>query len=370
MSLFEQYYSDTNRKYIYDMLNDLIKKEYSIDISGNLVFKDFYTKQIKKTFEENNTDNISDINRILINECIKYFSKNFVETDDKKITSSDYSSLLTEREKLLDLNDNDDNNNNNDNDNNDNKTPIENLKEPNVDIKEPIIDIKEPMVNNNIESFEFNSIQRTNIQSSRYNYRVKNKDNIIQYVSKLFIPIENNFLFTIPLLKIKFPDFKKEIILEKKETIKNDNRDFGIYYPIEKINLLNEMNEMNEINLLNKINHDRVRIKITDIGDNEYKENDILSVNIVEIKDNNILFTCSKIFKNDYQPGDFIKIINNRNHNLDELFTYPLKIKRIKNNILVCSMNDYTDYQDVVITNIDMKIINTSNQNIIYFNLI
>lgn len=357
MSLFEQYYSDTNRKYIYDMLNDLIKKEYSIDISGNLVFKDFYTKQIKKTFEENNTDNISDINRILINECIKYFSKNFVETDDKKITSSDYSSLLTEREKLLDLNDNNDNIN-------DNKTPIENLKEPNVDIKEPIIDIKEPnvdikesIVNNNIESFEFNSIQRTNIQSSRYNYRVKNKNNTIQYVSKLFIPIENNFLFTIPLLKIKFPDFKKEIILEKKETIKNDNRDFGIYYPIEKINLLNE------------INHDRVRIKITDIGDNEYKENDILSVNIVEIKDNNILFTCSKIFKNDYQPGDFIKIINNRNHNLDELFTYPLKIKRIKNNILVCSMNDYTDYQDVVITNIDMKIINTSNQNIIYFNL-
>ena len=143
MSLFEQYYSDTNRKYIYDMLNDLIKKEYSIDISGNLVFKDFYAKQIKKTFEDNDIDNISEINRILIDDCIKYFSKNFVETDDKKLTSSDYSSLLSEREKLLDINDNQTSIEN------DNQTSIENLKEP-------IIDIKEPIINNNIKSFEFN----------------------------------------------------------------------------------------------------------------------------------------------------------------------------------------------------------------------
>ena len=79
--------------------------------------------------------------------------------------------------------------------------------------------------------------------------------------------------------------------------------------------------------------------------------------------------TKYQIYRNDYKIGDFIKIINNRNHNLDELLSYPLKIKRIKENIIVCDSNDYCDYENKVLTNIDMKLMNTSNQNIIYFNL-
>ena len=62
-------------------------------------------------------------------------------------------------------------------------------------------------------------------------------------------------------------------------------------------------------------------------------------------------------------------MINHRNHNLDELFVYPLKIKRIKENIIVCETNDYCEYENKILTNIDMKLINISNQNIIYFNL-
>mgnify|MGYP006239530087 CR=1 FL=1 len=84
MSLYEQYYSDTNNNYIYDMLNNLIKEEYKFDITDNIVFKDYYNTQIDKTFKENNADNISEINRILIDTCIKYFVDNFVDVENKK----------------------------------------------------------------------------------------------------------------------------------------------------------------------------------------------------------------------------------------------------------------------------------------------
>jgi hypothetical protein len=62
-------------------------------------------------------------------------------------------------------------------------------------------------------------------------------------------------------------------------------------------------------------------------------------------------------------------VINNNSHNqLFHIFQEPLKIKKIQDNILVCEYRGFDEIDDRTFTNIDMKIMNMSNQNIIYFN--
>ena len=51
MSLYEQYYSKTNKDYIFSMLQKIINDEHEIDISGNFVVKDYYDSQIDKVFK-------------------------------------------------------------------------------------------------------------------------------------------------------------------------------------------------------------------------------------------------------------------------------------------------------------------------------
>ena len=343
MSLYEQYYSKTNKDYMYGVLQKIINDEHEIDISGNFVVKDYYSSQIDKVFKNNNVDNISDLNRILLDSCINYFTENFINNDD-----SIKSNIIDEHTNVMLSRGN--------GNEGDNKSSLLEYSPIIPEEVQPQLS-PESIEERKYEPFSFNSIKRTNLQSSRYNYKIKNdRENKINYLSKLFIPIENNHIFSMPVLKVKLPDFKKEILLERKEKVEHDKRIYGIYEPIEKIRL-----PSTEI--------EKIRVKITDISDVEYTHNDILSVNIIEIKDNYLIFTCSNIYKNDYIPGDFIKMINHRNHNLDELFVYPLKIKRIKENIIVCETNDYCEYENKTVTNIDMKLINISNQNIIYFNL-
>lgn len=51
---------------------------------------------------------------------------------------------------------------------------------------------------------------------------------------------------------------------------------------------------------------------------------------------------------------------------LIELLSNPLKIKAIKDNMIFCKVDG--EHPDKIFNNIDMKILNISNQNMIYFN--
>ena len=63
-----------------------------------------------------------------------------------------------------------------------------------------------------------------------------------------------------------------------------------------------------------------------------------------------------------------IKIINIQTYDMQlvEILSNPLKIKAIKENMIFCKVND--PHPDKIFNNIDMKILNISNQNMIYFN--
>ena len=83
-------------------------------------------------------------------------------------------------------------------------------------------------------------------------------------------------------------------------------------------------------------------------------------------KKGKIYFTCSLIGHNDFHVKDYIKIINNNSNTLFNILQEPLKIKKIQGNMIICEYNGLIKLEDDIYTDIDMKIMNMSNQNIFY----
>ena len=81
-----------------------------------------------------------------------------------------------------------------------------------------------------------------------------------------------------------------------------------------------------------------------------------------------MILTCSHINKSDYHVNDHIKIININSYNMDlvDILSVPMQINAIKDNIIFCKLNG--KYNDNIFNDIDMKILNMSNQNLLIFN--
>ena len=58
MSLYEQYFSDLNKKYMVDLISNVIKNELLYDVSNDSQFMSFFTNQLQQTFDETNADDI------------------------------------------------------------------------------------------------------------------------------------------------------------------------------------------------------------------------------------------------------------------------------------------------------------------------
>lgn len=375
MSLYEQFHSDINKTHMFNVIKTYLKNEKDIDISDK-ESNDFFLSSIPIVFQENNADEIEQMNQYLLEYNIKHFTnKSKMQTNMEPIVKDEFEKLLQEREKQDILS-----NSSKDSDN------------INYDVKEVNIDDKIDMfINQNsieqstsveyskpiktiipekqiikeekeYELVHINSSKRTNINSSRYNYRVDLGKNDIDidklfFISKIIIPIEDNYIFSIPVLVLSIPELNCSIHMQQDEIIEGNNRNYGVYKSIEKHQLKKSQNS------------NRITIDIRDVSEKRYIASDILKVNIIEFKNNKIYFTCSSIHKLDYQNGDYIKVINNNSHNsLFHIFQEPLKIKKIQENIVVCEYRGFDEIDDRIFTNIDMKIMNMSNQNIIYFN--
>ena len=142
--------------------------------------------------------------------------------------------------------------------------------------------------------------------------------------------------------------------MQQEKTIQGNHRSYGVYRAIEN-------------HTIKPPTSNRITINIRDVSEKSYNGTDILKVNIVEIKKNKVYLTCSIINENDYQVKDFIKIINNNSYNLSYIFQDPLKIKKIQDNIIICEYRGLEELESKIYTNIDMKIMNMSNQHILYF---
>ena len=247
-----------------------------------------------------------------------------------------------------------------------------------------------------LKPFSLSSSKRSNINSSRYYYRINIKNHSIhakniKKISKLILPIEDNFIFDIPVISLSIPELNYKVHMQQEKTIQSKIKPCGVYTPIIDNNITDINTDIDKIT--NEIKPDKKKEKkvnyILVISDFYYAEsanslmqtlqadakinniqkpfNDILKINIIEIKENTIEFTCSNIQKINFKVNDNIKVINIQNQNkLESILNDPFKIKKINKNIITCKIND--DHEKGTFNDIDMKIINMSNQNIIYFN--
>ena len=402
MSLYEQFFSDINKDFMFDMATNVLKKDHGISIEGDERIKEIYLKDMEDIFENNDFVEISDINKVLLDRTIKKNrnTKNIEEEDDvdQEETSftgyreikGDFSDknekkladLIKERENIKTpaLNENQNGTSIDDLLKNVTGTKIDMIMdetpEKNIEV-EGIVDTtikpyeeinketnektNEEVYVDNLKLVSFTSNKRTSINSSRYNYSVDIIKGGIQpdklhSLSKLIIPIEDNYIFTLPILTLMIKELDMEVCLQQKEIIHNEYNSVGIYEPIE--------------NIIFDISYPlrKISIDIRDISNVKFSSNDILKINIMEIKKNILILTCSKIDPRNFKVKDMIKIINIQTYDmyLVEILSNPLKIKAIKENIIFCKIDG--NHPDKVFNNIDMKILNISNQNMIYFN--
>ena len=378
MSLVEQFFSDINKNYMYDMLDRILNKDHNIHIKEDKNNFTIFNDIMDTTFKEVETDDISDINKLLLDKMLLKMKDKYSNHSNRNELETSLEELIKEREDSI-LNVDSKSKEGEVNTNKSVTTNISDLFKGTGSIEGQGMEIKDKGTPTNIliqetneedeirnsdsremETLSINSSQRKSIQSSRYNYTIdllkKGIDSKkIIGISKLIIPIEDNYLFSIPILLLTIKEFNLEIYLQQDEIINNGFNKLGIYKAIEKHNI-----NVNDI--------DQITISIHDITGEEYHKKDILKIKIIEIKDNIMILTCSHINKSDYHVNDHIKIININSYNMDlvDILSVPMQINAIKDNIIFCKLNG--KYNDNIFNDIDMKILNMSNQNLLIFN--
>ena len=355
MSLFEQFFSDINKEFMYDLVCKIFLKDHNIDIRSDRKNYELMDSKMDTIFKENNFEDIADINEALLKAVLSHLKNTHIGNPQEDTQDFDKSleRLMEERNRNI-------------------TEPVQEDKE--IIREEKSTPIQDLLTIDKSESNELisepekytppiikvNSNKRTNIQSSRYNYIIDlkkegiNSTDLLE-ISKLIIPIEDNYIFNLPLLLLNIKELKLSIYLQQEELVSNKNSTLGIYKPIEDYHI-----EPKTV--------DRITIDIRDMTGEKYRHNDILKINIVEIKDNIIIFTCSNVNKTNYKMNDMIKVLNRTSYelNLLEILSSPLKVRAIKDNMIFCSFEG--DYVNKIYNNIDMKIINISNQNLLIFN--
>ena len=379
MSLYDKYHSNVNIDYIWNILSQVVYKETNEDIKDNNDYKQIFIENSKNIFKEVNSDELSEINKILLDKSILELTNKIklknntnisTKIDENSTIQDKYNQMIQSRNTPL-MKPNDDNDLNVPlNNGNPFSTMIENINNQDINNVEPNIQetIVEPEIGstNIIENvpikeeiiypkIKISSNKRTNIQSSRYNYDINlYKNNIksseLKFIDKILIPIEDNYIFSSPILHLDIKELNLNFSFELDHVLDKNGREYGYYIPLEK-----HVIELNQ-------DIEKLSIDIRDISETKYENIDIAKVNIIQINKTDIVFTCTNVNGN-FLVNDYIKIINNYTKNFK--LNYPLKIKSIVGNSITC---DYNSNISKKLTDVDMKLLNTSNQNIIYFN--
>ena len=385
INMTENFISKMNTDFIYDKISDILMNEHSVNIKLNDKYKKLYEDNITHVYENNinGTYSLEELNNILLKESVILLSDKLkeIEQDNRMETSANINinHLLEQYNKdrsndITMLNENKGNDvNENSNLLNDNSLPIKpetifssknaateksNTTISSINSKgvksNTIISSTNPKGGKQTKFIKISSLDRLNNNSSRYNYKIDLKYNNINFnnnkLDKLILPIEDNYIFSSPIINMKINELNVSLKLD--ETIENNTRKYGVYYPIDNNNI--------KINFNNNIN-----IHITDISETVHSVIDILNINKIVINDDYIVLH-NKYIITEYLINDYIKLTDFENNIIDmrSVLSYPLKIHDIDGNKLIIKKSNNMKNMDL---DIDMKFINLSNQNFIFF---
>ena len=355
----ENFISKMNTDFIYDKISDILMNEHSVNIKLNDKYKKLYEDNITHVYDNNinGTYSLEELNNILLKDSVELLSDKLkgIEQDNKMKTSANINDLLEQYNK-------------------DRSNDINMLKQKKVNAKsnnsnllndnsvagrnrprKPMTIAKTIQAKNKEKKkiIKISSLDRLNNNSSRYNYKIDLKYNNIIFnnnnLDKLILPIEDNYIFSSPIINMKINELNVSLKLD--ETIENNTRKYGVYYPIDN-NI--------KINFNNNIN-----INITDISETVHSIIDILNINKIIINDDYIILH-NKYIITEYLINDYIKLTDFENNIIDmrSVLSYPLKIHDIDGNKLIIKKSNNIKNMDL---DIDMKFINLSNQNFIFF---
>ena len=297
MSLHDMYFSSKNKNHIFNLIKDLVLKETSEDINQNSEYIDLYRFKYSLIFERSNSDNIIDLNKSLIDEIAPIFIN-----DINSKYSFEVKNEKNEYEK---------------------KTETKQERE-----------------------YYINSNDRKGDSLNNYNYYLDLPKNItFLSLKEISIPIENNILFTNPIICVKLND--NNIYCQFKKTILFNNRKFNSYEPSSKIMIQNEK----------KININILTNTLATVKEENDKV-DIDKIKIISLK--NKKYLCFKI-KSDHNIDVNNSISLFENNKIKKTF---LVTNKIGNNLLI--QNEIIDFNNEY----RYHILNTDLQNNIIFNVI
>ena len=387
----ENFFSEINRDFVFGQIKDIIMSNHSVNILLDEEYKNIFNKNIHEIYNKSDNEimNLDQLNNKLIISTIKLYQDKIKKSNDNKF--NDKLSIDSEYDKINKLRQDDnlyfkkpgvqENKQislidspelNFDNLENYNDSNITYLSNKSIDMKPP--DLNNIDNNNNTKLSDLNNnnkdvkIKRENKknmkiissyryddQSSRYNYKIDIKSNNIKFnnnkIEKMVIPIEENYIFSLPIIFLKIKELKLNISMKLEDTINNNHRLYGIYYPIENYNI-------------KSCDNDIITINITDVSETIHNNIDILSIYKLEIINNKIIL-YNKFIINEYLVNDYIKLINydNKIIDMESIINMPLKIDKIvENKIYTKNINNINDIN----MDINMRFINLSNQNMIF----
>jgi len=284
VSLYDKYHSLHNKKYMYNLITNLIQKEKSVDMSENFTYNQFFETNFINTFKDVETEDLKDLNKHLLDTQIDY-----------------YNQFISKQSALI-------------------KTD-KTRKEDKTNKEEEIIEINEDDEEDEEEEKHsiIHSLRRIiNLQnSSRFNYRVNNelKGKTCQ-VEKVILPIEDTTLFMCPVVILCLDT--TYIDLHLRGTMKLGHRDYGLYTPFYESPF--------------QLNSDKLRIQFKNQLLNLKKGCDAYKIESYE--ENMITLTYDK---GEFLEGDYIRICNFEGIKLDDdsCLKDQYKIKGVHDNKLI-----------------------------------
>lgn len=252
------YFSSKNKNYIFSVLRNLILTETGYDIDKNEDYIDLYRVKYPLIFDRTNVDNLTDLNKSLIDEVGSLFISDINYKNKKDNTIATSTSIKG------------------------------NTAEP-------------QSVSGNIESKEYhlNSFKRS-FNDSLYKYTLNIPENIKQItISEINIPEENNILFGNPIIILKIND--NELYCKLNNICKIKNRNFNSYKPIKEYNL--HISKEISVQILN---NDGLFV------DEIYDKLEIKKIKNLTYENNNYL--CISVDDNKFIEGDTITIFKEKEH--------------------------------------------------------
>ena len=101
MSLYDKYHSNINIDYIWNILSQLVYKETNEDIKENNDYKQIFIENSKNIFKKVNSDELSELNKILLDESVLEFTNNDREADITRYFVASLPRVLVGRDLRL-----------------------------------------------------------------------------------------------------------------------------------------------------------------------------------------------------------------------------------------------------------------------------